>query len=83
MNAQTTAPRAPLKVLGPRYSGIVRRLFCAIAADAPAGELVAEEAETARALGESLAGVLRAQAAEEWTAETGRCAWCGGPEHAP
>jgi hypothetical protein len=66
-------------VLGPRYSGILRGVFQAIADGAPAGELVAEEAETARALGESLAGLLRAQAAEEWTAETGRCAWCGGP----
>jgi hypothetical protein len=66
-------------VLGPRYAEILRQLFQCIADGTPGDALVAQETETARALGVALAGVLRAQMAEEWAGATGRCPWCGGP----
>ena len=68
------------------YRGVLRQLFAAMADPgvgeaADAARLLNAERQCVDELGVALA--VRAQVAETWTRETGRCPRCGGPEHEP
>jgi hypothetical protein len=71
------------------YRTVLRRIFRGLAALVPplppaeAAGLLDAEARLTDELGVALADAVRAQVAAEWSAETGRCPWCGDGAHGP
>jgi hypothetical protein len=68
------------------YRGVLRRIFRGMTDpvtvdEAEARDLINGERRCVDELGVALADAVRAQIAEEWTGETGRCPWCGGLAH--
>jgi hypothetical protein len=64
------------------YRAALLRIFDAIARDADPGADLDHQARLCDDLGPRLASLIGDDAATAYTEQTGRCAYCGGPEHA-